>query len=1125
MKQNVYNKLRWYLLFTFALCYMPLAFAGSGKQTPDKIISVDFKNETLVNVIKDLKSKTGYEFLYNLELVNKAPRITVKADNKPFKQVLELCLEKTDFTYQFVDSTVVIKVKEKNKTLIERKITGIVMDEAGIPLPGTTIVIKGTRVGIAADTEGKFELKLPDVKELVLVVSFLGYETREVKITDQKEIKVTLNEKKENLQDVVVTGYSNVKKSSFTGASTRVEKEDILKVSPTNVIDVLQVYDPSLRIVRNNEMGSDPNTLPEFYVRGRSGIGVKELDKGDVSRTSLENNPNNPVFILDGYEVKIEKIYDLDPNRIQSINILKDAAATAIYGSRAANGVIVIESVAPKPGELQVSYTFTGAITTPDLSDYNLMNAREKLETEVLAGLFEGKDDKEQAEKNAEYHAKLNNIIKGVDTYWLSLPLTTQFNHKHSLYVEGGTNEIRYGISLRYNGQNGVMKKSYRNTYGGDFYLDYRFKKIQIRNMVTYDKMSSRESPYGSFSDYTKKNPYDYYKNEDGSYMQTTQSWNSSIGTFQRLNPMYEAHLHNYDKSNYNELTDNLNINWYVMDQLLVKGQLSLSQYYGEHEKFTDPLSSTYMSYSSSDYGKRGDLYIDDTKTTKMDGNVLISYNNVIGKHNMNFSAGVNFIETKTKSGSEHYRGFPSGQLHSVNYAAEEANKKMISESHTRLFGAFISLNYTYDDIYLFDLSGRLDGSSEFGNDNRTAPFWSGGFGINFHNYDFLKGNSIFSQLKLRATYGQTGKVNFAPYAAKHTYKTINDKWYSTGFGVYMKYMGNEKLGWETTNTLNIGADIGLLNDRIKLVGSWYNKKTVDMVNSITIPASSGFTTYTDNMGEVQNRGIELDLKGDIINERDIYLSAFVNLAHNKNKILKISNSLKEYNDRVDEYFDEYNKNANTAKDTKYAKPFMKYTEGGSLTSIWGMKSLGINPADGNEILVNRDGSVTYDWNSSEQVIIGDSEPDVQGAFGINARYKGFTLSATFMYELGGQAYNQTLVDNVENVDFRNNADKRVLTDRWKQPGDIAKFKTIKDADKKVTRPTSRFCQDNNTLDFNSLTIGYDFNPELLKKIGFSMLRLQFNMKDIAHFSSIKRERGLSYPFARTFNFTLNASF
>lgn len=1127
MKQGIYNKSRRYLFLAFILCNLPSLLVGQDTRTQEKVISVDFKNEKLANVLNELRRKSGYEFLYNLELVDKAPLITVKADQKPFTQVLELCLEKTEFTYQIVDSTVVIKVKEKKAPVVsEKEITGVVNDEKGLPLPGTTVMVKGTKIGTATDADGRFKLKVADTKALTLEISFLGFETQEVKITDQKEVKVVLKEKKENLQDVVVTGYANVKKSSFTGATTRVEKEDILKVSPTNVIDVLQVFDPSLRIVRNNEMGSDPNSLPEFYIRGRSGIGVKALDKSDVSRTSLQNNPNNPIFILDGYEVKIEKVYDLDPNRIQSINILKDAAATALYGSRAANGVIVIESVAPKPGKLQVSYSFTGSITTPDLSDYNLMNAKEKLEAERLAGLFEGEDYEEQTEKNIEYSGKLNNIIKGVDTYWLSLPLTTQFNHKHSLYVEGGTNEIRYGIALRYDGKNGVMKKSYRNVYGGDFYLDYRFKKIQIRNMVTYDKMNSHESPYGDFSDYTKKNPYDPYKNEDGSYVKDTEWWNDDYSSTKTLNPLYEATLKSYDKSNYNELTDNLNINWYILDQLLFKGQISLSQYYSEHEKFTDPLSTSYSSYSSNDNWKRGDLYINDTKTTKMDGNILLSYNNIIGKHNLNFSGGVNFIETKTKSGSEHYWGFPSGQLHSVNYAAEEAEKKTVSENHTRLFGAFISLNYTYDDIYLVDLSGRLDGSSEFGHKDRTAPFWSGGLGVNFHNYKFLKSNPIFSQLKIRATYGQTGKVNFAPYAAKHTYTTITDKWYTTGNGVYIKYMGNDGLGWETTNTWNIGADIGLLQDRIKIVGSWYDKKTVDMVNEITIPSSSGFIKYTDNLGEVRNRGVELDLRGDIINNQDAYISVFVNLAHNKNKILKISNSLKEYNDRVDDYFDEYNKNSLTAKDSKYSKPVMKYTEGGSLTSIWGMESLGINPADGNEILVKRDGTVTYDWSSSEQVIIGNEEPDVQGGFGLHARYKGFSLSATFLYEFGGQTYNQTLVDNVENVQFSvYNADKRVLTDRWKQPGDIAKFKTIKDSDEKVTRPTSRFCQNNNTVDFNSLTLGYDFNPALLKKIGFSMVRLQFNMKDIAHFSSVKRERGLSYPFARTFNFTLNASF
>lgn len=1125
MKKNVLYNLLEFIPIAFISCIFSPAWAQENT-SQEKIISVDFKNETLANVIKELGKLSEYEFLYNLELVKKAPLITVKADKKTFTEVLNLCLSKTDFTYKIVDKTIIIRLREvkdteKNTTTIR----GVVIDQKGEPLPGTSVLIKGSKVGVATDIDGKFILTLPDRKNLVLVFSFLGYETQEIKITNQKEVKISLDEKKENLADVVVTGYANIKKSSFTGSSTRVEKEDILRIAPTNVIDVLQVFDPSLRIVRNNIMGSDPNTLPEFYIRGRSGIGVKELDKGDISRTSLENNPNTPVFILDGYEVKIEKVYDLDPNRIQSITILKDAAATAIYGSRAANGVIVIESVAPQPGKIRLSYNLNASITAPDLSDYNLMNAKEKLAAEQAADLFIGTTTSDQIDKNIEYEKKWNNIIKGVDTYWLSLPLTTEVNHKHSLYLEGGTTDIRYGIALRYNGQSGVMKKSFRDTYGGDFYLDYRFKTIQIRNMVSYDKMKSQNSPFGNFSDYTKKNPYDLYKDAEGNYTKFTESWNKDYSTLQRLNPMYEAHLCNFDQSGYNELTNNLNINWYITNHLLAKGQLSLSQYYSDNEKFIDPLSSQYLSYPSSNQ-VRGDLWVNDLNTNKLDGNILLSYTNVIVKHNINFSGGINFIETKSKSGSEHYRGFPSGELHSINYAAETVDKKTVSESHTRLFGGFLTLNYTFDDIYLLDLSGRLDGSSEFGGKNKTAPFWSGGIGINLHKYEFIKVLNTFNELKLRATYGQTGKVNFAPYAAKHTYETINDIWYPTGNGVYMKYMGNDNLGWETTNTLNFGTNIGIRDDLIQITGSWYNKKTINLVTEVTIPAASGFTSYTDNLGQVRNRGIELDVKANIIQRKDLYLSVYANLAHNKNKILKISNALKSYNDRVDQFFEEYNKNTSNAKDSKYSVPFMKYTEGGSLTSIWGMKSLGINPADGNEILVNRDGTVTYDWNSSEQIVIGDAEANVQGAFGFNLNFKGFTLYASFLYEFGGQTYNETLVNNVENIQLSvYNADRRVLTDRWKTPGDISQFKTIKDAYKRVTRPTSRFCQTNNIIDFNSLTVGYDFPTEQLKKIGLSMLRLQFNMKDIAHISNIKQERGLSYPFARTFNFAVNVSF
>ena len=279
-------------------------------------------------------------------------------------------------------------------------------------------------------------------------------------------------------------------------------------MSGRNVIDALQVFDPSLRIMKNNLMGSDPNTLPEFYVRGRSGIaGVKELDAleaSDVSQFAITNNPNTPIFILDGFEVSVEKVYDFDVNRIKDITILKDAAATAMYGSRASNGVVVIETVAPRPGRFVVSYNGNYEITAPDLSSYNMMNARQNLDTEWAAGIYASDPEKSNYERDKAYQYgiyldKKNVILAGGDYYWLSQPLTTMFNHKHSVYIEGGSDAIRFGIELRYDNQNGVMKKSLRDRIGAGLTLEYRYKGFQMQNKISYDIMTSKASPYGSF--------------------------------------------------------------------------------------------------------------------------------------------------------------------------------------------------------------------------------------------------------------------------------------------------------------------------------------------------------------------------------------------------------------------------------------------------------------------------------------------------------------------------------------------------------------------------------------------------------------------------------------------------
>ncbi|MFR1242437.1 MAG: TonB-dependent receptor domain-containing protein, partial [Butyricimonas faecihominis] len=368
-----------------------------------------------------------------------------------------------------------------------------------------------------------------------------------------------------------------------------------------------------------------------------------------------------------------------------------------------------------------------------------------------------------------------------------------------------------------------------------------------------------------------------------------------------------------------------------------------------------------------------------------------------------------------------------------------------------------------------------------------------------------------------------TGKVNYPPYAARDTYKVLFDDWYSTGVGATLQGIGNEKLVWEKTNTTNIGFDLSFFQSKYSLTFSWYNRQTVDMITDVTIPSSAGFTSYKDNMGETRNRGYEISLSATILNTKDFGVNTFINFARNEGRLMKISESLKAYNERVDDYLTlQHTAYANSAEKSE---PFLKYEEGGSLTAIYGMKSLGINPADGEELFVDRSGNVTGKWLSSQQQIIGNTEPKGQGSFGINIRWKRLTLYTSCMYEFGGQQYNSTLLGKVECVDLSSsNADKRVLTQRWQKPGDVTPLKNIANR-KLTTQSTSRFVQDNNEFTINSISLSYEFNPEWVRRIGLDVLRIQASTNDLGTFSSIKQERGLDYPFARTFNLGLSVSF
>lgn len=988
------------------------------------------------------------------------------------------------------------------------------------PMVGVTIRLDGHSTGVITDINGCYVLTLPEKGGLV-IYSYIGFETRKIKVTSRQKVDVQMVEATESIQEVIVTGYNSIQKESFTGNTTKIEKEDLLKVNPNNLISAIQTFDPSFRIQENLAAGSDPNSLPQFVLRGQTGIGETTLGQtstSSISREVLSGNSNLPIFILDGFEVDVEKIYDLDMNSIHSINILKDAAATAMYGSRAANGVIVIERRAPEAGKFRVQYSGVLSAELPDLSSYNLMNAREKLETERLAGLYDS-NTPEIAPYTNGYYQRLNNVLTGVDTYWLSQGLRTALNHKHSVFIDGGENDVRWGVELGFRGTEGVMKHSSRKNANAAFYVDYRIGGLQIKNKVTYTYNKSTDVPFNSFSDYSHLLPYMRLYDENGDYVRRLEKFDGASGT--QVNPLYEINFYNsFDHSGYDEVTDDLSLNWRITDGLRLRGQFSVLMRNSTGDLYKDPASA---SYSASTGNINGEKTESTQKRTVIDGSLSLMYNNTFKGHNLNICLSSNMRQTQSTASETRYRGFPGGDLVSSNYAAEVYGKPSSSDNTTRLVGALLTSNYTYNNIYLADLTGRIDGSSEFGSDKRWSMFWSTGAGINIHNYDFMKSNELFSMLKFRASYGLTGKTNFSLYSAKDMYQLQTDSWYPTGYGVFLYQMGNPNLKWERKYTLDYGVEIGLWHDKIYLKASAYDERTIDLITDYTIPSSTGFTSYKENMGKVKNTGVELELRARLYSDRNWLFQFYGSFARNKNTIIEISQAMRDYNKRVEELFSGYN--PESSSDSKYAKTYLKYYEGASLTSIYGMKSLGISPTNGKEIYLRRNGDVTDVWSADEWTIIGDTAPKGQGSFGYTLSYKQLSMFASFLYTFGGDAYNNTLVSYVENADIKNdNVDKRVLLDRWQKPGDITTMKDIRDRNV-TTGASSRFVQKNNTLQWSSLTMSYNFRPEQLKKLHLSGLRLSFTMNDLFYWSTIRQERGLDYPYSRSFNLTTNIIF
>ena len=985
-----------------------------------------------------------------------------------------------------------------------REVRGKVIDEKKQPIPGVSVRLGGTSMGTATDVDGKFKLLIP-ADTATLVVSFIGMKTEDVRIprlkagVEQKELTIVLREEDVKLEDVVVTGIFTRKKESFTGSASTYSAAELKTMGTQNVLQSLKTLDPAFAIIEDNQFGSDPNRLPNMEIRGKSSmLGLRD---------ELDADPNQPLFILDGFESTLAAINDLDINRVASITILKDAASTAIYGSKAANGVIVVETVKPEAGKLQVSYNGNMNISIPDLSSYNLMNSREKLEFELLAGRYDPASwsTTSEVKLNELYNEKLKVIESGVDTYWLAEPLRVGVNQKHSLYVQGGEGNFLFGLGAGYNGISGVMEKSDRSVLSGNIDLIYRMSKFQFSNKFSLTS-TDYKNPIVAFYEYAQANPYYKKYNDDG----TVDKWLENNDYFKASNPLWNAKQNSRDEGKNLALSNYFMAEYFPTTEWRVRARLGLTYGNDDTEKF---YSRNDTRYEDVETIKKGEYRSTNTRKNQVEAELSVTYAKVLGKHRINLVAGGNLSSDKSLTQGYSALGFPEGDFSypSFSNGYPENGTPTYYETVSRSVNGYFNTGYSFDDRYLMDFSLRTSGSSVFGTSRKYNTTWSVGLGWNLHKEKFIMDHVAWiNLLKLRASIGNPGNQSFDSAQSLLTYSFQYGSMNYFGLGAVLSQIGNPDLEWQITVDKNIGLDVTLFNKRFSLTADYYYKVTDPLLIKVSTPLSSGTSTYMTNAGEQVSQGLTASVSYYIFQNFEERFSWMVraNVRTQKTRINKIGNKLSTLNAS--------GKGENT----------VRYYDGADPDDIWAVRSAGIDPSNGKELFYAKDGGYTYDFTYDDEVICGNTRPDVEGVIGSSLNWKGFSVSLNFRYQMGADVFNEALYNKVENIsrsDLNKNQDKRALYERWQEVGDIVHFKDIASA--ASTPMSSRFVQTENVLTLESLYLGYEFYNGWIEKLGLSSLKLQFSMRDVFRASTIRSERGISYPFARSMEAGLSFNF
>jgi TonB-linked SusC/RagA family outer membrane protein len=1111
--------------------------ASSFSQT----ISLSAKAMPMKDVFKVIEHQTGYLVWGKLDFLEKSHPVTISANKMPLATFLLTVMKDQPFTYKVTDNTIILSEKPEIRIIAPlgavmvspvqeqtMDISGFVVNETGGAIVGASVSFKKGERGFITRTDGSFSFPQTPM-DVTIIISSIGYITFELPVerlalvarnstviinnTPVRRLPngvfvISLKASRTSLGEVVINnGIFKRSKESFTGAATTFTGDDLKTIGNKNVLASLATLDPSLIKVDNNLQGSNPNKLPTLEIRGKTTLTNANLN------SQFNADPNQPLFILDGFETTLQAIYDLDMNRVASITILKDAASTALYGAKASNGVVVVETKRPVPGKLQGSYVADFSFDLPDLNSYNLMNAKEKLQWEKLVNANASGTDPNQwliEERNA---ARQADVERGVNTYWLGVPVQTGMTNKHSLQLNGGNNEFMFNAGGTYSNQNGVMKGSGRQNWGGNMTLTYRKDRLNVTDQVSISGTTATESPYGSFTDYAAVNPY--YRKTDSNGVVNRQL--DPIYDTAEINPLYNAKLYSINQAKTFSFTNNLRGIYTLSKSFQLQGALQLSKGNATGVIFVPPDNTQFDGVDAHQKGSYTNSHSENHSYT---GNLTLSYGTVIGKSQITAIARGQLQNTTSEGSSFSIVGFPYGTNGNPAFAYGYTPYSVPGSSQvtTRAMDFTSSVNYAYDGRYMFDAVYTLNGASAFGSNKRYKPFVSGGLGWNLSREAMFRDIKWINLLKLRANIGYSGNENLGNFTSVSTYSFIGGNNNTFGQGLSLSSLGSPNLEWSKTLQSSYGMDFSFQNGRITGLLEYYNKKTdpLSIGATGTLPSSTAVNdNYVINVGTLTTKGWNFNLRySPIYNLRDrIIWTVAVSGVQTKSTYGGFGNRLASLN-----------------KEELESSGLQRYYDGFSPDDIWAVKSHGIDPATGHELFQKKNGDISFVYDPNDIVRVGNTRPKIEGILTTTFTYKDFSLGANARYRIGGYVVNDALYNKVENLGIVTtqggvlpNLDRRALYDRWQKPGDIAQFTSITQYN--ANPISSRFVEKDNHIIGESFNLSWRSSAQWIRSLHLQSLGATFYLNDIFRLESVKSERGLDYPFARSASFSLNVSF